>query len=92
MRKLVNRGKLALTDSIGRHVAGLRPEWKAITIEQLLKHTSGLPRDFLDLKRVAENLSGDALIAMAAGDTLVSKPRTVHAEPRLAPGSSRWAT
>jgi CubicO group peptidase (beta-lactamase class C family) len=77
--KLVDRGKVALTDSIGRHLTGLRPEWRAITIEQLLNHTSGLPRDFIDLKRVAENLSGDALIAMAARDTLVSKPGTVYA-------------
>ena len=77
--KLVDRGKLALTDSIGRHLQGLRPEWKSITIDQLLNHTSGLSRDFLDLNRVAEDLSGDALIAMAARDSLVSKPGTVHA-------------
>lgn len=77
--KLVDRGNLALTDSIGRYLTGLRPEWKPITIEQLLNHTSGLPRDFLDLNRVAENLSGDELIAIAARDTLVSRPGTVHA-------------
>lgn len=77
--KLVDRGTLALTDSIGRHLAGLRTEWHAITIEQLLNHTSGLPRDFLDLNRVTENLDGEALIAMAARDTLVSKPGTVSA-------------
>ena len=77
--KLVDRGKLALSDSIGRHLSGLRPEWKSITIEQLLNHTSGLPRDFLDLTRVRENLSGDALIAMAARDSLVSKPGTTYA-------------
>ena len=77
--KLIDRGKLALSDSIGRHLNGLRPEWKAITIEQLLNHTSGLPRDFLDLTRVRENLSGDALIAMAARDSLVSKPGTAYA-------------
>jgi D-alanyl-D-alanine carboxypeptidase len=77
--KLVDRGKLSLTDSIGRHLTGLRPEWKAITVEQLLNHTAGLPRDFLDIARVTENLSGDELIAMAARDTLVTKPGTVSA-------------
>src|SRR5687768_7160443 len=33
--KLVDRGKLSLTDSIGRYLTGIRPEWRAITIEQL---------------------------------------------------------
>jgi D-alanyl-D-alanine carboxypeptidase len=42
----VERGRIALGDSIGRYlVSGLRPEWRAITIEQLLNHTGGLPRD-----------------------------------------------
>src|SRR5215208_789991 len=74
--KLVDRGKLALPDSIGRYLTGLRPEWNAIRIDQLLNHTSGLPRDFLDVTRVREKLSGDALIAMAARDSLVTKPGT----------------
>jgi D-alanyl-D-alanine carboxypeptidase len=77
--KLVDRGKLSLTDSIGTHLTALPPAWKVITIEQLLNHTSGLSRDFLDLTRVADNLSGDALIALAARDSLVSKPGTVSA-------------
>ena len=77
--RLVDRGVLSLTDSIGRHLKGLRPEWNAITVEQLLNHTSGLARDYLEVTRVAENLPGDSLIAMAARDTLMSKPGTVHA-------------
>lgn len=40
--RLVDRGRLTLGDSIGRHLSGLRPEWRAITIEPLLNHTSGL--------------------------------------------------
>lgn len=31
--KLVDRGRLSLTDSIGRHLKGLPPEWNGITIE-----------------------------------------------------------
>jgi D-alanyl-D-alanine carboxypeptidase len=77
--KLVDRGKLSLTDSVGRHLKGLRPEWNSITIEQLLNHTSGLARDYMQMSRETENLPGDSLIAMAARDTLVSKPGTVHA-------------
>jgi CubicO group peptidase (beta-lactamase class C family) len=42
----VERGKLALTDSIGRYLTtGLRPEWRSLTIEQLLNHTSGMQND-----------------------------------------------
>lgn len=77
--KLVDRGKLSLSDSIDRYLRGLRPEWNAITIEQLLNHTSGLARDFVQVARAAENLPGDSLVAMAARDTLVSKPGTVYA-------------
>ena len=77
--KLVDRGKVSLTDSVGRHLKGLRPEWNAITIEQLLNHTAGLARDFVQVSRAAENLPGDSLVAMAARDTLVSKPGTVYA-------------
>ncbi|HZI29047.1 MAG TPA: serine hydrolase domain-containing protein [Gemmatimonadaceae bacterium] len=76
--KLVDRGKVALTDSIGRYLKGLRPEMNSLTIEQLLNHTSGLSRDFAQMSRAAENMTSDSLIAMAARDTLVSKPGTVN--------------
>jgi CubicO group peptidase (beta-lactamase class C family) len=58
---------------------GLRPEWSSITIGQLLNHTSGLARDFVQVSPAAEKLPGDSLIAMEARDTLVSKPGTVYA-------------
>ena len=77
--KLVDRGKLSLTDSVGRHLKGLRPEWNAITIEQLLNHTSGLARDFAQVRSEADDVPGEALVAMAARDTLVSKPGTAYA-------------
>jgi CubicO group peptidase (beta-lactamase class C family) len=77
--KLVDAGKLSLTDSIGRYLKGLRPDFNSITIEQLLNHTSGLARDYMQMSRESENLPGDSLIAMAARDTLVSKPGTVYA-------------
>jgi D-alanyl-D-alanine carboxypeptidase len=77
--KLVDRGKLSLADSIGRHLKGLRPEWNAITIEQLLNHTSGLPRDFATGRPETDNVPGDSLVAAAARDTIVSRPGTVFA-------------
>ena len=77
--KLVERGKLSLTDSVGRYLKGVRPEWNAITIDQLLNHTSGLPRDFATGRPETDNVPGDSLLAAAARDTLVSKPGTVFA-------------
>ena len=77
--RLTERGKLSLTDSVGRHLKSLRPEWNAITIEQLLNHTSGLPRDFSTGTSETAQVPGDSLIAMASRDSLVSKPGTVFA-------------
>ncbi|MYW69774.1 serine hydrolase [Streptomyces sp. SID8379] len=39
---LAQRGVLALDDRIGRWVEGGPPSWRAITLHQLLAHTSGL--------------------------------------------------
>jgi CubicO group peptidase (beta-lactamase class C family) len=72
--RLVDRGRLSLTDPVGRHLRGLRPEWNAITVEQLLNHTSGLARDFAPVRPEADAVPGDALVATAARDPLVSKP------------------
>jgi D-alanyl-D-alanine carboxypeptidase len=74
--KQVDRGSLSLGDPIGRHLTGLRPEWRMITIEQLLNHTSGLQRSYVDPARVAEDLPRDSLIAQAARDTMASRPGT----------------
>jgi hypothetical protein len=40
--QLVARGKLSSTHSVDRHLPGLVPGGSAITIRQLLGHTSGL--------------------------------------------------
>ncbi len=74
--RLVDRGRLTLGDSLGRHLSGLRPEWRAITVEQLLNHTSGLQRSYVDPSRVREEMRGDALVAQAARDTMVAPPGT----------------
>jgi CubicO group peptidase (beta-lactamase class C family) len=77
--KLVDRGRLSLTDSVGRHLPGLPPAWNAITIEQLLNHTSGLARDVAQDGPETEDVPGDTLIAMAARKPLVSAPGTAYA-------------
>jgi D-alanyl-D-alanine carboxypeptidase len=75
--KQVERGKLALTDSIGRYLTtGLRPEWRPLTIEQLLNHTAGLPNDLKREGRPQEEVSADAMIAWAARDTMSFAPGT----------------
>lgn len=74
--RLAERGRLTLGDSIGRHLSGLRPEWRGITIEQLLNHTSGLQRSYINPARVQEDLPGDSLVAQAARDTMASRPGT----------------
>lgn len=72
--KQVDRKRLSLTDTIGRYLAGLRPEWNGLTIEQILNHTAGLPRDWRVVSRVGEEMPGDSLIAMAARSTAPTRP------------------
>ena len=77
--KQVERGNLALTDSIGRYLTtGLRPEWRPLTIEQLLNHTAGMQRDFNREGRHEDAVSADTMIAWAARDTMLFAPGTRH--------------
>ena len=39
---LVEEGKLGIDDTLGKHLDGLPPAWRPLTIRQLLTHTSGL--------------------------------------------------
>ena len=39
---LVQDGKLGLDDALAQHLDGLPPAWQALTLRQLLSHTSGL--------------------------------------------------
>jgi CubicO group peptidase (beta-lactamase class C family) len=41
--RLVDQGRLALDDKLSAHVPGLPAAWSAITVRQLMAHTSGLP-------------------------------------------------
>lgn len=72
--KLVDQRKLTLNDPIGRYVTGLKPEWNGVTIEQILNHTAGLPRDWRVPARVGEDMPRDSLIAMAARSTAPTPP------------------
>ena len=77
--KLADRGKLSLSDPIGRHVSGLRPEFNAITVEQVLNHTSGLKGDFRTMERMMLPTTRDSLLALASRDTLAARPGTRYA-------------
>ena len=71
----VERGTLALSDSIGHYLTtGLRPEWRPLRIEQLLNHTAGLPNDMKREGRPEEEVSTETLIAWAARDTMWFAP------------------
>ena len=72
--KLVDRGRLSLNDSIAKHLTGLKPQFQAITIEQLLNHTSGLPNDFRDPAQRLEPRSPAELFVMIAATNPANEP------------------
>jgi D-alanyl-D-alanine carboxypeptidase len=57
---LVQQGKLALTDTIGQKLPGEPPAWNAVTLAQLLHHTSGLP-DYTKAPAFLTQFSADPL-------------------------------
>ena len=74
--KLVDRGRLSLSDTLGRFFKDLKPELNAITVEQILNHTSGLKGDFRLPDRATTPITRDSLLALAVRDTLAAKPGT----------------
>jgi CubicO group peptidase (beta-lactamase class C family) len=44
--KQVDRGRLSLSDPLGKHLPGVSPAFDTFTIEQMLNHTSGLAGDY----------------------------------------------
>jgi CubicO group peptidase (beta-lactamase class C family) len=72
--KQVDRGGLALTDPIGKHLGALPAEAGAVTIEQLLNHTSGLQRAAIVPARRFESVSPEALLDMAVSDKPGASP------------------
>lgn len=70
---LVQDGRIALDDPIGRHLPGTPASWERITIRQLLTHTSGLadPYEALDLTR---NYTEEELLAIDARVPVLFEP------------------
>jgi D-alanyl-D-alanine carboxypeptidase len=80
---LVEDGKMALDDKIGRYLGAVPPEWDAITVRHLLTHTSGLPHD-LDpaLEAVARThgaYTTEEIIAILKGYKPVTTPGAAYA-------------
>jgi D-alanyl-D-alanine carboxypeptidase len=69
---LQERGRLNVHDPISRYLPGLPLAWQAITIHELLTHTSGVPNSTSS----AENASGDRIGATPQQliDHVVNKP------------------
>lgn len=65
---LVEEGKLALDEPISRYAAGLPAAWGAMTLRQLLSHTSGLPEEpvFAALGPLDSYNSKDGMARLAA--------------------------
>jgi D-alanyl-D-alanine carboxypeptidase len=86
--QLVDEGKLTLDDTVEQHLPGLVPNGQAITIRQLLSHTSGLD-DYFNNERIvapyARSHTYDwphrTLVRISAAD-----------KPLFAPGAAgRWS-
>ena len=67
---LVAAGTLHLDDTVGRWLPHLSPLWSAVTLRELLQHTSGIP-DFSKSDAFKEAL-GDSLLASPPPEALVS--------------------
>lgn len=55
---LVDEGRLRLDDTIGQRLSGMPAAWSAVTVRQMLNHTSGLP-DYTQSKGFAEQAKRD---------------------------------
>jgi D-alanyl-D-alanine carboxypeptidase len=79
--RLVADRKLALNDTIGSVLPGLPGAWSAVTVRQLLNHTSGLP-DYTESDGFRKQLEDDPggfvsprkLVSWVRSDPLVFKP------------------
>ncbi|PKF74253.1 serine hydrolase domain-containing protein [Chryseobacterium sp. PMSZPI] len=72
--KLVEQGKVKLSDKINKYIPDF-PNGEKISIENLMYHQSGLPREIRDYEKY-ESLSLDKTIELAKQETLQFEPGT----------------
>lgn len=83
--RLVDQGRLSLDDTIGRLLPDQPEAWHAVTLRQLLQHTSGLPEYSAD-PRFLEILTADprhvfdprALLGFVADEPLRFRPGSLY--------------
>jgi len=78
--QLMEIGKVRLDDSIGSYLPSLPRAWHAVTVRQLLNHTSGVP-SYTDIgaawqRRWGEEMTPDTLVALTAGLPMWFPPGT----------------
>ena len=75
---LVDGGKIGLDDKISRYRDGLPDAWNAVTIRQLLSHTSGIPdyEEIMGYGSYRNIMTAKQVIALAAGKPLDFAPGT----------------
>jgi CubicO group peptidase (beta-lactamase class C family) len=77
LASLQAEGKLDFEDAVGKHVAGLDPAIGALTINQILSHTSGLKDAAVMNGRHDDAALGDEIKAWKA-DWLFTKPGAIY--------------
>ncbi|MEV7417584.1 serine hydrolase domain-containing protein [Streptomyces sp. NPDC089919] len=83
--RLVDQGALTLDDTIGEVLPGQPAAWHAVTLRQLLQHTSGLP-DFSAAPAFLEILQADprhvfdprTLLGFVADEPLLFRPGSLY--------------
>lgn len=78
--QLVEQGKVKVDDPIGGYLPTLPTAWQAVTVRQLLNHTSGIP-SYTALgpswaSRWGEEMSPDTLVALTAAKPMDFAPGT----------------
>ncbi len=82
---LVSKGKLALTDTVGAKLPGMYPAWAPVTLEEMLKHTSGLP-DYTKSPTFVQQIQSNPQLALSPQQLI----QPVAPEPPLFTPGSRY--
>ncbi len=76
--QLIEQNRIALDDSLGKHLPSAPAAWRGVPVRQLLNHTSGIPSYTSAgprwMSRMRLDLPHDSLIGIVAGDTMDFAP------------------
>lgn len=77
---LVEEGRMALDAPVAAYIADLPPAWRAVTVRQLLDHTSGLPDESNALLEAFVTTHAEAMKAVLASRQDAPAPATPPGE------------